>query len=160
MEHTNVGRLEVPWIIPWKCWLISYYVLVHACMLSCFSSVCLFAIQWTVALRAPLSMGFSRQEYWSGLPCPSAEDLPDPGMNLHLLHLMHWQEGSLPLVPVWAKAGLFWVLNTISSHLLLLLFIFIKQILAITIEYLQCAGLCSKHFTWINYINPHNIPKK
>ena len=115
---------------------------------------------WTVAHQATLSMGFSRQEYWSGLPCPSAEDLPDPGMNLHLLHLMHWQEGSLPLVPVWAKAGLFWVLNTISSHLLLLLFIFIKQILAITIEYLQCAGLCSKHFTWINYINPHNIPKK
>ena len=62
---------------------------------------------------------------------------------------MHWQEGSLPLVPVWAKAGLFWVLNTISSHLVLLLFIFIKQILAITIEYLQCAGLCSKHFTSI-----------
>ena len=34
-------------------------------------------ILWTVA-QAPLSMGFSRQEYWSGLPCPSAGDLPDP----------------------------------------------------------------------------------
>ena len=34
---------------------------------------------WTVAHQAPLSMGFSRQEYWSGLPCPSAGDLPDPG---------------------------------------------------------------------------------
>jgi len=33
---------------------------------------------WTVAPQAPLSRGFSRQEYWSGLPCPSPEDLPDP----------------------------------------------------------------------------------
>ena len=34
---------------------------------------CLFVIMWTVARRAPLSLGFSRQEYWSGLPCPSPE---------------------------------------------------------------------------------------
>ena len=51
---------------------------VHACMLSCFSRVRLFATQWTVALQAPRSMGFSRQEYWSGLPCPSPGDLPHP----------------------------------------------------------------------------------
>ena len=36
---------------------------------------------WTVALQAPPSMGFSRQEYWSGLPFPSPGDLPDPGME-------------------------------------------------------------------------------
>ena len=36
---------------------------------------------WTVAHQAPLSMGFSRQEYWSELPCPSAGDLPDPGIK-------------------------------------------------------------------------------
>ena len=36
---------------------------------------------WTVALQAPLSMGFSRQEYWSGLPFPSPEDLSDPGIK-------------------------------------------------------------------------------
>ena len=40
------------------------------------------AIPWTVACRAPLSMGFSRQEYWSGLPFPSPEDLPDLGIEL------------------------------------------------------------------------------
>ena len=39
-----------------------------------------FATPWT-ACQAPLSMGFSRQEYWSGLPCPPPEDLPDPGME-------------------------------------------------------------------------------
>ena len=36
---------------------------------------------WTVALQAPLSMAFSRQEDWSGLPCPSPEGLPDPGIK-------------------------------------------------------------------------------
>ena len=39
----------------------------------------LFATPWTIAYQAPLSMGFSRQEYWSGLPLPSPGDLPDPG---------------------------------------------------------------------------------
>ena len=39
---------------------------------------CLFATLWTVAYQAPPSMGFSRQEYWSGLPFPSPGDLPDP----------------------------------------------------------------------------------
>ena len=39
------------------------------------------AITWTVACQAPLSMGFSRQEYWSGLPFPSPGDLPDPGIE-------------------------------------------------------------------------------
>ena len=41
----------------------------------------LFATPWTVAYKAPLSMGFSRQEYWSGLPFPSPGDLPDPGIE-------------------------------------------------------------------------------
>ena len=45
------------------------------------SHVQLFATPWTVAHQAPQSMGFSRQEYWSGLPFPSPEDLPDPGIK-------------------------------------------------------------------------------
>ena len=40
-----------------------------------------FVTLWTAALQAPLSMGFSRQEYWSGLPFPSPGDLPDPGIK-------------------------------------------------------------------------------
>ena len=51
----------------------------------------LFTISWTVAHQAPLSMGFSQQEYWSGLPSPPPGDLPDPGIKSHLLHLLHWQ---------------------------------------------------------------------
>ena len=46
-----------------------------------FSHVWLFATPWTVANQAPLSRGFSRQEYWSGLPFPSPGDLPNPGIE-------------------------------------------------------------------------------
>ena len=45
------------------------------------SHVRLFVTPWTVAHQAPLSMRFSRQEYWSGLPFPSPGDLPDPGIE-------------------------------------------------------------------------------
>ena len=48
------------------------------CVLSCFSCVQLFATLWTVARQAPLSMGCSRQEYWSGLSCPPPGHLPCP----------------------------------------------------------------------------------
>ena len=47
-------------------------------LFSCFSRVLFFAIPWTVAHQAPLSMGFPRQEYWSGLPFPSPGDLLNP----------------------------------------------------------------------------------
>ena len=50
-------------------------------MLSHFSHVRLFVTLWTVAHQAPPSMGFSRQEYWSGLPIPSPGGLPDPGIK-------------------------------------------------------------------------------
>ena len=50
-------------------------------VLSRFSHVQLFVTPWTAAHQAPLSMRFSRQEYWNGLPCPPPGDLPDPGME-------------------------------------------------------------------------------
>ena len=60
------------------------------------SRVRLFATLWTVAHQAPLSMGFSRQEYWSGLPFPSPGALPDPGMEPGSPEL---QTDSLPSEP-------------------------------------------------------------
>ena len=51
------------------------------------SSVQLFATPWTVAYQASPSMGFSRQEFWSGLPFPSPGDLPNPGIELRSLAL-------------------------------------------------------------------------
>ena len=69
------------------------------CLLSCFSRVWLFAALWTLACQAPLSMGFSRQKYWSGLPCLLLQGIfLTQGSNPHLLHLLHWQVGSLSVV--------------------------------------------------------------
>ena len=56
-------------------------VCVCVCVLSCFGHVQLFAIPWTVARQAPLSVGFSRQEQWSGLSFPILGYLPDPGIE-------------------------------------------------------------------------------
>ena len=56
-------------------------------------------IIWTVACHSPLFMEFSRHKYWSGLPCPSLDIFPIQGQNLCLLHILHWQVGSLPLEP-------------------------------------------------------------
>ena len=53
----------------------------HVCVLSHYNLVRLFATPWTVAHEAFLSMGFFRQGYWSGLPCPSPGDPPDPGIK-------------------------------------------------------------------------------
>ena len=59
------------------------YVYVCVCVCEVTSVVSdSFVISWTVTFQAPLSIGFSRQEYWSGLPCSSPRDLPDPGVWL------------------------------------------------------------------------------
>ena len=78
-------------------WISHRHVCV--CMWSHFCHVQLFVALWIVAHQAPLSMGFSRQEYWSGLPCPPPGDLSDPGAELRLLSLQHWQVDSLQLAP-------------------------------------------------------------
>ena len=66
----------------------------HARMLS---RVQLSATIWTVAHQAPLSMGFPRQECWTGLPFPLLGDLSDPGIEPVSCHLLHWQADSLSL---------------------------------------------------------------
>ena len=72
----------------------------HCCaVLSRFSHVCLFATPGTVARQAPPSMGVSRQEYWSGLPCPSPGELPDPGIEPASLVSLALQIDSLPTEP-------------------------------------------------------------
>ena len=67
-----------------------------ACMPHPFSRVWLLVTPWTVARQTLLSMGFSRQESWSGLPCPPPGDLPTQGLNPCLLNPLPWH---LPLAP-------------------------------------------------------------
>ena len=59
-------------------YLLKKYLILWGCMLSRFSHDRLFASPWTVVHQAPLSTGFSRLEYWSGLPCPPPRDLSQP----------------------------------------------------------------------------------
>ena len=77
----------------------------RVCALSRFSYVWLCVTLWTRAHQAPLSMGFSRQEYWSGLLCHLPGDLPEPGLELTSLTSPALQVGSLLLVPP-GKPGL------------------------------------------------------
>ena len=75
-------------------------------VLSCFSRVQLFVTLWIVACQAPLSMGFSRQQYWSRLPCPPPWIFQTQELNPCLLCLLHWQAGSLLLtcIHVWVSS--------------------------------------------------------
>ena len=67
--------------------------MVSACVLSHFSHVQLFSTLWTVALQVPLSMGFSRQEYWSGFPFPSPGESSQPRDQTHVcLYLLHCRQ--------------------------------------------------------------------
>ena len=77
-----------------------------ACVLSHFSFVQFFSTPWNVAHQAPLSMGFSRQEYWSGLPCPPPGDLPDPEIQ--------------PISLMYALAGGFFTINATWETFLLI----------------------------------------
>ena len=79
--------------------VINIFVPIMGCMLSRFSHVRLFVTPWTVACHTPLSMGFSRQEYWSGCHALLQGIFPTQGSNWHQLCLLHWQVGSLPVVP-------------------------------------------------------------
>ena len=83
-EHLDLTDPDYQYSV---CVCVCVCVCVHAhvcsCVhtLSCFNHDQLFAPLWTVALQSPLSIGLSRQEYWSGLPCPLLGDLPDSGIK-------------------------------------------------------------------------------
>ena len=78
----------------WKCGVLT----TGACARSLFSCVWLSVTLWTVAHPSPLPMGFSKQEYCGGLPCPSPGDLSDPGIKPTSLAFPVGKPGSLPLV--------------------------------------------------------------
>ena len=83
-----------------KITITHHFMLTCIFVLSCFSCVWFFVTPWTIDRQVPLSMGFSRQEYWTGLHSCLQEIFPTQQSYLHLLCLLHWQAGSLPLVPL------------------------------------------------------------
>ena len=124
----------------------------YICMPSYFNCVQLFATLWTVACLVPLSTGFSRQEYWSELPCSSLGDFPDQGMNPGFLCLLHCRVGSLPLALLGSP-------QKIHNWLLLLVFhLFKEKLFCLTMilnpsQILQalCRGACLGEI-WLGFI--------
>ena len=94
-EPQGKPTIKLNWVRNWRILMGN----LHACMLSWFCHVWLFATLWTAAFQAPLSMGFSRQEFWSGCHVLLQGIFPTQGLNLCLLCLLHWQMGSLLLAP-------------------------------------------------------------
>ena len=102
-QEAQFNTLWWPKEVGWKRWWeggskVREYVYVCA-PISPFNRVQLSAAPWTVAHQAPLSMGFSRQEYWSRLPFPPPGDLPDPGIKPLCLEDPSLLVDSLPLKP-------------------------------------------------------------
>ena len=97
MRHHCLSLCSAPFFPRLKAvlqWPTCIFVCVCVCVCVC-SVAQLCPTLWDpMDYQAPLSMGFSRQEYWSGQPFPTPKDLPDPG-----LCLLSWQVNSLPLVP-------------------------------------------------------------
>ena len=81
---------------------------VCACMhTKLLNHVRLFVTLWAVAHQAPLSMGFSRQEYWSALPCPRLGNLPDPGIKPMSLTFPVWAGGFFTTCQLGSPSNLF-----------------------------------------------------
>ena len=106
-----------------------------SCVLSCFSHVQLFAILWTVTCQVPLSMGFSRQGYWSVLPFPPPGDLPASEIKPASLMYPHWHVGSLPLVqpgkpikPLYSRSHKSLGCSSLSMNVIYIIWKRVKQI--------------------------------
>ena len=101
--------------------VIRYLCCGYACMPSHFNHVWLFTTSWTVAQQAPLSMGFSRQEYGRGLPYPPPGDLPDPGIDSMSLPSPALAGGFFTISAIWEACC-----GYSGSHFELLLSLYIK----------------------------------
>ena len=100
LPFSSPGDLPDPEIEPMSPLLATGFFTAELLLRGCvshFNCVQLFATPWTEAHQTPLSMGFSRQEHWSGLPFPFPGDLPNPGIKPTFLVSLALQADSLPL---------------------------------------------------------------
>ena len=92
-------------------------VVFYVCVISHFSCVQFFATLWTIAHQAPLSMGFSRQKYWSGLLCPPPGDLPNPGIEPISLTSPALAGGFFTTSTTWEACLMLYVSHNYAEHL-------------------------------------------
>jgi len=98
-QNLSISIYQWVWYLP--VFLVAQLLPECVCLyVQSLSHLQLFVTLWTIFHQAPLSMEFSRKEYWSGLLSPTPGDLPNPGSNPHLLGLLLWQMDSLPLSPL------------------------------------------------------------
>ena len=112
--------VSTTWLAALLCEMVSRQSVLGHAVLSRFSHVQLCAAPMDCSPQAPLSMGFSRQEHWRGLPFHSPGHLPDPGIEpARLTPSLHWQTGSLPLaspgVGMQKSPLLHWILHFIKK---------------------------------------------
>ena len=86
LSHSHAHALTILHTCTYSCshihsFMLAYTSLFPYVIVVLVAKLCLNVTPWTVAHQSPLSMGFSRQEYWSGLPFPSPGDLPNPGIK-------------------------------------------------------------------------------
>ena len=133
MESQRVGTqlsdwTELNWISCFCTWQLSFQL---GCTLdkrtsNTFFSMCvfshgwLFGIPWTIACQTPLSMEFSSQEYWSGLPLPTPRDLSNPGIESASLKSPALETDSLPLHHLGSPARFFHICSNVTSTSLIL----------------------------------------
>ena len=108
-------------------------------MITHFSRVQLFASSWTIIGQAPLSMGFSRQEYWSGLPFPSPGDLPNSEIKPGLPHC---RQTLYPLSHQWSLKYLLEFNFSLSRLIVVKFNAYPNHLVAAAAKSLQCVRLC------------------
>ena len=118
------------------------------------------AVLWAVARQVPLSMGFSRQECWDGLPCRPPGDLPDPGIKPHLSRPLHWQVGSLPLAPPGKPNFYGWpfYVTVAAGSWHFVLFTYLRALLSFSYVILSFFFLCPHIFAKASDLTTRKIP--
>ena len=91
-------------------------LLACVCVLSGFSRLGLFVNLWTIACQAAVSVGFSRQEYWSELPCPSQGDIPNPGIKPQSLMFPALAVGFFTTSAIWEAHIYVYIFIYINIH--------------------------------------------
>ena len=127
------------------CICIHTHTYIHECVLSRFSCVWLFVTSWTIAHQASLSMGFSRQEFWTGLPFHSPGNLPTQGSNPCLLHckqvLYYWITGEALYLATERQMYACLYLNAFKIIISILkFFIFVLLIIYLAVLSLSCSA--------------------
>ena len=159
-QHKHLSHLQIFKLFLYLCiflWtVVNYFILwtkIHCCCCCCyscrFSRVWLYVTPGTVAHQAPLSLRFSRQEYWNRLPCPPPGDLPNPGIKPTSLMSLALAGGFFTTSAAWEAP------NPLLSLFILTLKLLLWEPLWLFIHFFWCFSVIL--WAFIYFLVPHNI---